>query len=169
MAQLEATKKEDPTVKTLVFSQFTKMLDQIQIPLTRQGYKFLRYDGKLTIEERDECVKKFCEGSTATVLLMSLKCGSLGLNLTAASRVILVDIWWNPFLEEQAIDRVHRMGQTKSVKVVRLTITKTIEDRILLLQEQKRSLAMAALAEGDWKKFAKQRLSVKDLCKLFNV
>jgi len=70
---------------------------------------------------------------------MSLKSGSLGLNLTEANHVILMDVWWNPFLEDQAIDRVHRFGQKKTVDVVRLTIGNTIEDRILHLQDQKES------------------------------
>jgi len=145
------------------------MLDRIEGPLKKNKFKYLRFDGTLSLDERNKCVSKFTNDSSATVLLMSLKCGSLGLNLTAACKVILIDIWWNPSLEDQAIDRVHRYGQSRTVDVVRLTIAGTVEDRILLLQEQKRNLAGAALAEDVLKKFDKQRLTVADLCKLFNV
>ena len=111
-----------------------------------------------------EWQRYFREDERVTVLLMSLKCGSLGLNLTCASRVVMVDPWWNPTTEEQAIDRVHRIGQTRPVEVLRLTIQGTVEDRILALQDKKRKLAAAALGDGE---FRLGRLSQQDLINLF--
>lgn len=91
----------------------------------------------MDIKQRAETITTFHESSEYNVLLVSTKCGSLGLNLTCANRVILMDIWWNPALENQAIDRVHRIGQTKPVEVHRIFINDTVEDRILELQKKK--------------------------------
>ncbi|KAK9702890.1 hypothetical protein K7432_011017, partial [Basidiobolus ranarum] len=101
-----------------------------------------------------------------TVLLISLKCGALGLNLTCANRGILLDVWWKPALEEQAIDRVHRIGQELPVHVVRLTIEDTVEDRILKLQQQPRQLAMGAL--GEIKSLKIGKLTMQDFLYLFD-
>ena len=109
------------------------------------------------------------------VLLMSLKCG-VGLNLTVAQTVILCEPWWNPFVEEQAIDRIHRIGQTRPVRVLRLAIPDTVEDRILRLQASKRgkteqTLGDAALggAEAAARRAANARLSEGDLRRIFGV
>lgn len=106
-------------------------------PLEDRGYKYLRYDGSMDIKQRADTVSKFFDDPEVKVLLVSTKCGSLGLNLTCANRVILMDVWWNPALENQAIDRVHRIGQQKPVDVHRIFINDTVEDRILKLQEKK--------------------------------
>jgi len=106
-------------------------------PLNDRGYKYLRYDGSMDIKQRADTVGKFFDDPEVKVLLVSTKCGSLGLNLTCANRVILMDVWWNPALENQAIDRVHRIGQSKSVDVHRIFISDTVEDRILTLQAKK--------------------------------
>lgn len=100
------------------------------------------------------------------MLLVSLKAASLGLNLTAAKYVVLMDLWWNPSMEEQAIDRAHRIGQARTVRLMRLTIADTVEDRILALQEKKRKLAEAALGDGDAGVHA--RLTMEDLHFLFS-
>ena len=88
-------------------------------------------------QDREASLEELRTNSKTTILLISLKCGSLGLNLTAASRVVLLDIWWNPQIEEQAIDRVHRIGQQHPVEVYRIMVQKTIEDRINELSEEK--------------------------------
>ncbi|KAI7904060.1 SNF2 family N-terminal domain-containing protein [Cokeromyces recurvatus] len=134
--------------KTIIFSQFTAFLDLLDKPLKDRGHKYLRYDGSMDIKHRAETVNKFFEDPQYKVLLVSTKCGSLGLNLTCANRVILMDVWWNPALENQAIDRVHRIGQTKAVDVHRIFINNTVEDRILELQNKKQQIADGVFGEG---------------------
>ncbi|KAF2670666.1 hypothetical protein BT63DRAFT_372312 [Microthyrium microscopicum] len=159
---LNILKTETPEHKVIVFSEFTSMLDIIE-PFLQGRYKFARYDGSMKNDMREESLRRLREDKRCRVLLCSLKCGSLGLNLTAASRVVLMEPFWNPFVEEQAIDRVHRLNQTKDVTVYRLTIAGTVEERILQLQEAKRALAKAALEGG--KSMAK--LNMADIIALF--
>jgi SNF2 family DNA or RNA helicase len=99
---------------------------------------------------------------------MSLKAGNLGLNMIAACHVILLDLWWNPTTEDQAIDRAHRIGQTRPVTVTRITIKNTVEDRILALQEEKRKMVASAFGEDHGGSSA-TRLTVDDLKYLFMV
>jgi superfamily II DNA or RNA helicase len=124
--------------KVILFSQFTSMLDLIKPELSERGITFSEIRG-LT-KDRQAPVKAFQSGEVP-VILVSLKAGGTGLNLTAADTVILYDPWWNPAVEAQAIDRAHRIGQTKPVFVHRLIARGTIEEKILLLQDKKRSLA----------------------------
>ncbi|KAH4231684.1 hypothetical protein HBI06_072350 [Parastagonospora nodorum] len=160
---LSILEKETPDHKVIVFSQFTSMLDLIEPFLRRQGYNFTRYDGSMRNDLREASLHKLREDKRTRVLLCSLKCGSLGLNLTAASRVVIMEPFWNPFVEEQAIDRVHRLNQTVDVTVYRLSIHNSVEERILELQEAKRKLANAALEGGK----AIGKLSMKDILALF--
>jgi superfamily II DNA or RNA helicase len=124
--------------KVLVFSQFTQMLDILQEVLKKKGVEHLYLSGKT--KNRKELVQEFNENDTKKVFLISLKAGGTGLNLTSADNVIIFDPWWNPSVENQAIDRTHRMGQTKSVNVYRLVTKGTIEEKILKLQEKKQFL-----------------------------
>lgn len=155
--------RETPEHKTIVFSQFTTMLDLISPHLVASGLKFVRYDGSMRPDAREASLKALRDDPKCRVLLCSLKCGSLGLNLTAASRVVIVEPFWNPFVEEQAIDRVHRLNQTVDVKVFRLTIRNSVEERILELQEKKRELANAAIEGGK----GMGKLSMQDILGLF--
>ncbi|KAI9669781.1 MAG: hypothetical protein M1829_005036 [Trizodia sp. TS-e1964] len=154
--------EETPAHKIIVFSQFTTMLDLIEPFLKRDKLVFTRYDGKMKNEHREASLNRLRNDKRTRILLCSLKCGALGLNLTAASRVVILEPFWNPFVEEQAIDRVHRLNQTVDVIVYKITVRATVEERILALQEKKRLLANAAL-EG--KKIGK--LSMKDIMQLF--
>jgi SNF2 family DNA or RNA helicase len=129
--------------KTLVFSQWTKFLDLIEPALECAGIPFLRLDGSTV--DRQAIVTAFQTETGPPVLLMSLKAGGVGLNLTAADHVIITDPWWNPAAEDQAADRAHRIGQERPVLIQRLVALDTVEERILQLQERKRSLALAAL------------------------
>lgn len=160
---LEILAKETPKHKVIVFSQFTSMLDLIEPFLEKAGHEFTRYDGSMRNDLREASLSKLRNDPDTRVLLCSLKCGSLGLNLTAASRVVILEPFWNPFVEEQAIDRVHRLNQTVDVVVYKLTIAKTVEERILDLQEAKRKLANAAIEGGK----AINKLSMKDIMNLF--
>ena len=154
---------EGPKHKTIVFSQFTTMLDLIEPHLKSSNLRFARYDGSMRPDEREASLTSLRTDPKCRILLCSLKCGSLGLNLTAASRVVIVEPFWNPFVEEQAIDRVHRLNQTVDVKVYRLTVRDTVEARILELQEKKRELAKAAIEGGK----AVGKLSMQDIISLF--
>ena len=133
--------------KTIIFSQFTTLLDLLEVAMGDE-FKYKRYDGSMRPVERNLAVEEFQNPeSPTTVLLVSLKAGNAGLNLTAANQVIILDPFWNPFVEEQAIDRAHRIGQTRSVQVHRVLVQNTVEDRIIALQEKKRELINMALDE----------------------
>ena len=133
--------------KALVFSQWTGLLDLIEPALARAELSFARLDG--STRDRGEVVTRFQADDGPPVMLVSLKAGGSGLNLTAADHVFLCDPWWNPAVEAQAADRTHRIGQTRPVFVYRLVATGTVEERILALQDSKRALVDAALGDGD--------------------
>ncbi|MBX3161231.1 MAG: DEAD/DEAH box helicase [Deltaproteobacteria bacterium] len=134
--------------RALVFSQWTSLLDLIEPHLTDAGIKFTRLDGSTPSERRGDIVREFSAADGPHVMLLSLKAGGTGLNLTAADHVFLVDPWWNPAVEDQAADRAHRIGQDKPVMVYRMVARDTVEERILELQAKKRALADAALSEA---------------------
>ncbi|CAN6481877.1 unnamed protein product [Victoria cruziana] len=154
--------------KAIVFSQWTSMLDLLEISLKNSCINYRRLDGTMSLAARDKAVREFNTVPEVTVMIMSLKAGNLGLNMVAANHVVLLDLWWNPTTEDQAIDRAHRIGQTRPVTVSRLTIENTIEDRILALQEEKRKMVASAFAEDQTGSFA-TRLTVEDLRYLFMV
>lgn len=130
--------------KALVFSQWTRLLDLIEPHLIEAGIGFVRLDG--STRDRSAVVGAFQHGDGPPVMLISLKAGGVGLNLTAADHVFLVDPWWNPAVEDQASDRAHRIGQQRPVFIHRLVALGTVEERILALQQSKRALAEAALS-----------------------
>jgi SNF2 family DNA or RNA helicase len=134
--------------KALVFSQWTSLLDLIEPELNAAGIAFVRLDGSTPTDERARVVGEFQAQGGPPVMLLSLKAGGTGLNLTAADHVFLVDPWWNPAVEDQAADRAHRIGQDKPVLVYRMVARDTVEERILELQARKRALADAALGEA---------------------
>ncbi|WAR53304.1 hypothetical protein PtB15_2B735 [Puccinia triticina] len=164
---LDEIQAEDPKTpkKTIVFSQFTSFLNLIEPFIKKAGYGYTRYDGAKSADEKTRALDKIKSDPKCTVLLISLKCGSVGLNLTCCSRVILMDPWWNPSIETQAFDRSHRFGQRDDVKCYKITIADTIEDRILELQEKKQSVANQALGTEAAKKMNK--LSVAEILYLF--
>jgi superfamily II DNA or RNA helicase len=132
--------------RALVFSQWTSLLDLIEPALERALLPFVRLDG--STRARGEVVARFQADDGPPVMLVSLKAGGSGLNLTAADHVFLCDPWWNPAVEAQAADRTHRIGQTRPVFVYRLVAAGTVEERILALQDSKRALMDAALGDG---------------------
>ncbi len=133
--------------KALVFSQWTALLDLIEPQLEAAGIGFVRLDG--STRDRAGVVRAFQDETGPPAMLISLKAGGTGLNLTAADHVFIVDPWWNPAVEDQAADRAHRIGQDKPVMVYRLVAEQTVEERILLLQKKKREIADAALGDAD--------------------
>jgi SNF2 family DNA or RNA helicase len=130
--------------RILLFSQFTSMLDLIKPELLAAGVRFVELRGDTT--DRAEPVRRF-EAGDVPLFLISLKAGGRGLNLTSADTVIHYDPWWNPAVEDQASDRAHRIGQTRSVFVYKLIAADTVEERIVELQERKAALASLALSE----------------------
>ncbi|KAG9074684.1 hypothetical protein FS749_013731 [Ceratobasidium sp. UAMH 11750] len=161
----EIDDRSDGEEKTIVFSQFTSMLDLLEPFLLDAKIGYSRLDGSMTPKDREVALDKIRNSSKTKAILISFKAGSTGLNLTACNNVILLDLWWNPALEDQAFDRAHRLGQTKDVNIYKLTIAETVEDRILKLQDTKRDLAKAALS-GD--KLSNNRLRLEDIMSLFN-
>ncbi len=133
--------------KALVFSQWTGLLDLVEPHLKDAGIRFARLDG--STRDRAAVVAEFQNESGPPVMLVSLKAGGTGLNLTAADHVFLLDPWWNPAVEDQAADRAHRIGQDRPVMVYRLVAKDTVEERIFALQGRKRALADVALGESD--------------------
>jgi superfamily II DNA or RNA helicase len=133
--------------KALVFSQWTTLLDRVEPHLQAAGIDFVRLDG--ATRDRSGVVHRFQADTGPPVMLISLRAGGLGLNLTAADHVFLLDPWWNPAVEDQAADRTHRLGQDRPVLVYRLVAKDTVEERILALQEHKRTLAEAALGSAE--------------------
>ncbi|QDT38071.1 DEAD/DEAH box helicase [Stratiformator vulcanicus] len=131
--------------KALIFSQFTSMLSVVRHHLDERGFKYEYLDGQT--RDREARVKRFQDDPTTPLFLISLKAGGLGLNLTAADYVFLLDPWWNPAVESQAIDRAHRLGQQRRVFAYRLIVRGTVEEKIAALQNQKRELAEALLEE----------------------
>ena len=131
--------------KAIVFSQFTSLLALVKEQLDKKGYTYEYLDGKT--RDREERVNRFQNDPEISLFLISLKAGGVGLNLTAASYVFLLDPWWNPAVESQAIDRAHRIGQQQAVFAYRLIASGTVEEKILELQKEKRALADAIISE----------------------
>lgn len=127
--------------KAVVFSQFTSFLNIIQEELLRQGFDTLRFDGTMSQRARAETLEQFSSSKKATVLLISLKAGGVGLNLVCARHVYMMDPWWSYAIESQAIDRIHRMGQISDVRVIRFIVEGTVEERMLKIQDRKKFLA----------------------------
>ena len=214
---LKNASDEGGLVKTIIFSQFTSMLDVIEPFLRDHGIAHGRCiapfvsileipfvsprlhcslskletllgcvvlccvvcvcmtnalvdDGKMRKDQRDAMLTTF-RTTPLPVLLVSLKSGSVGLNLTSASRVIMLDMWWNPAIEEQAIDRVHRIGQQRRVVVHKLTIRNSVDEKILLLQAKKREAASGALGDGVIRRKGDRsgKLSLEDVLFLFDL
>ena len=154
--------------KTIVFSQWTLLLDLVQVAMLHDHFPTdpLRYDGSMSNEKRSMATKALRDSTHANVMLVSLRAGNAGLNLTAATRVVIMDPFWNPYIEMQAIDRTHRIGQQREVEVYRILTKETVEDRIVHLQNKKKQIVEAALDKTGGMKFG--RLDEDELNYLFN-
>ena len=134
--------------RCLVFSQFTGFLALLRDQLDAAGIGYSYLDGKVSAANRQRAIDAF-RGGDNPVFLISLKAGGFGLNLTEADYCFVCDPWWSPAAEAQAVDRAHRIGQTRPVTVYRLVTRDTIESRIVELHHDKRALAESILAEGE--------------------
>ncbi|KAF7302925.1 DNA repair protein [Mycena kentingensis (nom. inval.)] len=158
---LRKLRDQDPCFRAVVFSQFTSFLDLIEVVLRREQFEHYRFDGSMDVKTRGAAVEQFkAPARKAKILVVSLKAGGVGLNLTAANHVFMVpslffvaemkltvvkmDCWWNAATESQAIDRVHRIGQEKTVYVKHFIISNTIEGRILQIQKRKTAIVKEA-------------------------
>lgn len=161
--ELETIRDSGTGVKSLVYSQFTRYLDMVGHILRWKGFTFVRLDGRMSKAKRQRSMERFKDDPEVTIFLISLKAGGFGLNLTSASRIYLLDPWWNPATEQQAIDRAHRLGQKLPVVVTRFIIINSIEERILELQKKKNELARGAFEGG-----SPNRLGIRELSMLFS-
>lgn len=152
-------------MKAVVFSQWTSMLDLLEIPLRKAGLVFERLDGSMPQAKREAAVHRFKTEPKTCTMLMSMKAAALGLNLTEACICLIVDPWWNVQVEEQAIGRVWRLGATKPVIVQRFIVSASVEETLLALHEKKAALASSALAAGS--STASAKLTLDDLIAFF--
>ncbi|KZT20664.1 hypothetical protein NEOLEDRAFT_1227175 [Neolentinus lepideus HHB14362 ss-1] len=162
--ELTNLRKQDATIKSIVFSQFVNFLDLIAFRLQKAGFNVCRLEGTMGPYARDATIKYFMNNVHVTVFLVSLKAGGVALNLTEASRVYLMDSWWNPAVK--AMDRIHRLGQHRPVQAIKLVVEDSIESRIVQLQEKKSAMVDATLSTDD---SAMGRLTPEDLGFLFRV
>ncbi|KAJ2997893.1 hypothetical protein HDV02_005078 [Globomyces sp. JEL0801] len=133
--------------KSVVFSQFTKLLSLLEKPLKDHGFKMVRLDGSMSRIQRSQAQSEFKSNPEVTIFLISIKSGGVGLNLVSGTRVYLMEPYWNPAVEQQAIDRVHRLGQTKPVTTVRFIVKNSIEENMQKRQRYKTALAQKAFNE----------------------
>ncbi|KAK4198075.1 putative DNA repair protein rad-5 [Triangularia verruculosa] len=161
--QLRELRKEHPTIKSVVFSQFTSFLSLIEPALARANMHFLRLDGSMSQNARAAVLEEFKESKRFTVLLLSLKAGGVGLNLTMAKRVYMMDPWWSFAIEAQAIDRVHRMGQEDEVKVYRFIAKDSVEERMLRIQDRKKFIASSLGMMSDEEKRVQRIEDIREL------
>ncbi|KAI9830944.1 MAG: hypothetical protein M1819_005327 [Sarea resinae] len=165
-AESEARPEQRP-IKSVVFSGWTSHLDLIQIALDKQHIKYTRLDGQMSRPQRANALNTFRDDPATTVILVSIAAGGLGLNLTTANKVYVMEPQFNPAAEAQAIDRVHRLGQTREVTTVRFIMKGSFEEKMLVLQRKKQNLADLSMNKGklDRSEAAKRRL--EDLRSLF--
>uniref|UniRef100_A0A8C1RQ94 Helicase-like transcription factor n=1 Tax=Cyprinus carpio TaxID=7962 RepID=A0A8C1RQ94_CYPCA len=142
MSNLLKLRSEDPTVKSLVVSQFTRFMDLIEVPLREYGFSFTRLDGSMAQKTRAKAIQDFQDSSpgSPTIMLLSLKAGGVGLNLTAASHVFMMDPAWNPAAEDQCVDRCHRLGQSRDVVITKFIVKDSVEENMVKIQKKKQEL-----------------------------
>ncbi|ODV74162.1 DNA repair protein RAD16 [Cyberlindnera jadinii NRRL Y-1542] len=162
--ELYKLRSDRVTIKSIVFSQFTSMLDLVEWRLKRAGFQTVKLQGSMSPIQRDNTIRHFMENPQVEVFLVSLKAGGVALNLCEASQVFLMDPWWNPSVEWQSGDRVHRIGQYRPVKITRFCIEDSIESRIIELQDKKANMIHATINHDD---AAINRLTPDDLQFLF--
>lgn len=168
--QLNLIAQHEPNAKCVIFSQWTSLLDIIEekVLIANKILEYARLDGTMSSQKREENIQLFQTDASCKVFLISLKAGGIGLTLTAANHVFMMDVWWNPSVEEQAFDRVHRIGQTKAVTIHRIVIKNSIEQSILKLQQKKKKTANDALdSNHNNNKVNHSSLNVDDLKSLF--
>ncbi|PSN62122.1 hypothetical protein BS50DRAFT_561205 [Corynespora cassiicola Philippines] len=156
--------KENPDVKIIIYTQFLAMIRILAKMCQEEGWPSEEYKGSMSFKARDQAIDNFAENPEIRVLLSSLRCGGLGLNLTMASRVIILDPWWNNAAEQQAFCRIYRIGQTQTTFMTRMCVRNTIDDRIMAMQKKKQEEIDEIMEDGGR---TVKRLSIRDLISLF--
>lgn len=167
LSALELLKNAGGEDKIVIYSQFVRYMDIIEVPLRNWGWKMLRLDGSLNQNQRADLLHRFDSDPACRILIISLKAGGVGINLTVANHVFLMDPWWNTAVEKQAIDRVHRIGQTKPIYITRFFVKQTVEQRILIIQSEKDKIADRALSNRRGDAPPRAGLSFAELRQLF--
>ena len=152
--------------KIVIFSQWTRFLTLLEPHLLERNYTFTRLDGTMSAAARDQALTTFDRDPNTSILLASLSVCAVGLNLVAANTVVLSDSWWAPAIEDQAVDRIHRLGQKRDCTVWRLVMEESIEERVLDIQDRKRKLMMAAFRETENKRERGRRTRLADIQRL---
>ncbi|EUC55471.1 SNF2 family amino-terminal protein, partial [Rhizoctonia solani AG-3 Rhs1AP] len=149
LRNLNELREQDSSFRAIVFSQFTSFLDIIQKALVLHGFESMRLDGSMSQQQRSHVLSSFAlPSATPKVFCISLRAGGVGLNLTQAQYVFMMDFWWNRAAENQAIDRIHRIGQTRTVYVKHFVIKNTIEKRVLQIQKRKTAIVKGAFGKA---------------------
>ncbi|KAI9809829.1 MAG: hypothetical protein M1825_000262 [Sarcosagium campestre] len=164
VSELAFMRSRKRTFKSIIFSQFTSMLHLVEWRLRRAGLNTVMLDGTMSPAQRQSSIDYFMENPQAEVFLVSLKAGGVALNLTEASKVFLIDPWWNPAAEWQSADRCHRIGQGRSCNITRLVIEDSVESRMVMLQEKKANMINGTMNSDD---VAMQNLTPEDMQFLF--
>lgn len=162
---LQATLKNEGS-KVIIFSQWTSFLTVIQRQLDEAGYTYTRIDGSMNPAQRDMAIRALDHDPNTRIMLASLSVCSVGLNLVSADTVVLADSWWAPAIEDQAVDRVHRLGQTRPTTIWRLVMEGTVEERVLDIQAEKRELVSKAFQEKSGKQKKTKETRMADILKL---
>jgi DNA repair protein RAD16 len=162
--ELYKLRSKKQTLKSIVFSQFTSMLQLVEWRLRRAGFSTVMLDGSMTPIQRQKSIEHFMTNPDCEVFLVSLKAGGVALNLTEASRVFIVDPWWNPAAEWQSADRCHRIGQKRPCVITRLVIEDSVESRIVMLQEKKANMINGTINND---KTSMEKLTPEDMQFLF--
>nr|XP_029541082.1 helicase-like transcription factor isoform X1 [Oncorhynchus nerka] len=146
MSSLLRLRSEDDSIRSLVVSQFTRFLTILEIPLREEGFKFVRLDGTMSQKRRAQVIQEFQSDTPGSplIMLLSLKAGGVGINLSAASRVFLMDPAWNPAAEDQCVDRCHRLGQKRDVVITKFIVKGSVEENMVKIQRQKQDLVEKA-------------------------
>ncbi|KAF2451686.1 hypothetical protein P171DRAFT_401395 [Karstenula rhodostoma CBS 690.94] len=156
---------ENPNVKVIIYTQFLAMIRIIGKMCTEEHWKTEEYHGKMSQGARDKAISRFADDGEVRVLLASLRCGGLGLNLTMASRVVILDPWWNSASEQQAFCRVFRFGQTETTCLTRFCVKNTVDERLMEMQERKEKEIDSVMKEDAGAKASK--MGIRDLMRLF--
>ncbi|KAL5399978.1 hypothetical protein PMIN06_012687 [Paraphaeosphaeria minitans] len=164
-AQLLNWFNENPKVKVIIYTQFLAMIRIIGKICTEEGWRTEEYHGKMSHDARDKAIKHFADDAGVQILLASLRCGGLGLNLTMASRVVILDPWWNSASEQQAFCRVFRFGQTETTCLTRFCVKNTVDERLIEMQERKEKEIDSVMKEDAGAKAGK--MGIRDLMRLF--
>ncbi|KAL6471721.1 hypothetical protein MHYP_G00203710 [Metynnis hypsauchen] len=169
MKNLLKLRNEDPTIKSLVVSQFTKFLNLLEVPLRDCGFSFTRLDGSMGQKARVKAVSELQDTSpgSPTVMLLSLKAGGVGLNLGAASRVFLMEPAWNPAAEDQCVDRCHRLGQSREVVITKFVVKDSVEENIVKIQKKKQELVEKVLGARSAEE--RKRARIEEICSLMEI